>query len=173
MHPYRGHGRYVGRVGALAVALGIGASIFGHPGTALAGDTDSVGSSSGASADAGSPGSGAADSDTSGAGSATPDAEKPATDNSTPGDADPGDEPAADAPADSESEPDSDAPGDANVPAVDDEPRRGKPSVAKAKAIVAAAAVTAAPVATERTPADEPADMVAGGPTIVKAAKAT
>ncbi len=164
MHPYRGHGRYVGRVGALAVALGIGASIFGHPGTALAGDTDSVGSSSGASADAGSPGSGAADSDTSGAGSATPDVEKPATDNSTPGDADPGDEPAADAPADSESEPDSDAPGDANVPAVDDEPRRGKPSVAKAKAIVTAAAVTAAPVATERTPADEPADMVAGGP---------
>ncbi len=36
-----GYGRYVGRVGALAVALGIGAAIANNPGIALAEDSDS------------------------------------------------------------------------------------------------------------------------------------
>jgi Bacterial Ig domain/Protein of unknown function (DUF1214) len=51
-----GYGCYVGRVGALAVALGIGAAIANNPGIALAEDTDSsAGAPVGTSAPAASP----------------------------------------------------------------------------------------------------------------------
>jgi hypothetical protein len=53
--PAKGYARYVGRVGALAVALGIGAAIAASPGIASADDNES-GSSSGSSASSGSTG---------------------------------------------------------------------------------------------------------------------
>ena len=69
-----GHARYVGRVGTLAVALGIGAAVLGGPGVAWA-DDDGEGSSfasssapdSGPSSASSSPSSDASGADSSGA----------------------------------------------------------------------------------------------------------
>ncbi len=69
------HARYVGRVGALAVALGVGAGIVWSPGVALADPSDSAGSTS-SSAD----GAGVGDSDTPGTSSTGDDASGPQPD---------------------------------------------------------------------------------------------
>ncbi len=56
MGPSRGSGRYVGRVGALAVALGVGSALFAGAGTALA---EESGATSGSGTVAGEPSAGA------------------------------------------------------------------------------------------------------------------
>ncbi|CAN7229194.1 Ig-like domain-containing protein [Mycolicibacterium frederiksbergense] len=71
------HARYVGRVGALAVALGVGAGLVWAPGIALAEPSDSGGSTSSSTDGAG---AGAGDSDTPGTSSTGDDASGPQPD---------------------------------------------------------------------------------------------